>query len=187
MRDRIIVVAEKRFFQFGLRKVKMDEIASDLGISKKTLYKHFDGKDRLAAEVMQRFREGIVRLLGELKRTVPDPIERFEKGIAAVSGRLTEIGTVFLTDVKRDIPELWQEIEDFREREILSYMRDMLEEGKKSGRVNGNINTRIATLAYLGAVRTIIQPDVIGKGEFSIEEAFDNIRRIFVEGIRAKR
>ncbi|MBE9503553.1 MAG: TetR/AcrR family transcriptional regulator, partial [Proteobacteria bacterium] len=48
MKKKIIQTAKKRFFKEGLKKVHMDDIASDMGVSKKTLYKHFDSKEELA-------------------------------------------------------------------------------------------------------------------------------------------
>ena len=63
MRDKIIKSAEERFFKDGYRKVTMDEIASDLGISKKTLYKYFSGKESIATAVIEKIHSHIVSFL----------------------------------------------------------------------------------------------------------------------------
>ena len=50
-RKRILKAAEELFLKFGIRSVTMDEIASKLGISKKTIYMHFEDKDAIVHEV----------------------------------------------------------------------------------------------------------------------------------------
>ncbi len=184
MKNRIIDAAEKRFSQYGFRRVTMDDIASDLGISKKTLYLHFKSKEDIAWAVKERLHRDIDKLLQMAKMEIPDPIERFKKIIAEVTRRVSIIGSAFMTDIKRDIPDLWKECESFREKEIYKYIGGILEEGVRKGRIRKDINTKIAVMAYLGAIRMIIQPDVLMENQFSIEDAFNNILKIFLEGIQ---
>lgn len=186
MKERIIKTASERFFRFGLRKTTMDEISADLGVSKKTLYKYFPGKETLAEEVVRVFQEGILKLIDDIRREVTDPIERLERCVFEISRRRSEMGNLFPYDIKRDLPRLWKKIEDFREKVILSYMDDILQEGIIKGKIRSDINTTIAARVYLGAIQTIMQPDLLNKGTFSTEEAFLNINKIFMEGVRAR-
>jgi len=56
-RDRILKVADRMFYRQGLRAVGVDALASELGISKKTLYRHFPSKDELVVAYLKgRFR-----------------------------------------------------------------------------------------------------------------------------------
>lgn len=183
MRDKIIRSAEERFFEDGYRKVTMDEIASDLGISKKTLYKYFSGKESIATAVIEKIHLHIVSFLEEFNRDIPDPVERFEQVTLAASRKMSEIGNLFLDDIKRDLPDLWQKVEQFREKKILHHIGEILEEGKRLGKVRTDIDTKIATLVYLGAIKTVMQPDLIKKAGYSIDDAFANIRNIFLKGV----
>ena len=53
MQQRIINTAESMFFRFGIRSVTMDDIAKELGISKKTIYHYFTDKDDLVEKVTE--------------------------------------------------------------------------------------------------------------------------------------
>ena len=44
-RDQVIEAARKLFHQFGFKKVSMDEIAKEAGVTKKTIYMYFESKD----------------------------------------------------------------------------------------------------------------------------------------------
>jgi AcrR family transcriptional regulator len=51
-RQRIIDAARAHFFSHGFRSVTMDDLAVELGISKKTLYAYFPGKFDLLEAVL---------------------------------------------------------------------------------------------------------------------------------------
>ena len=52
VRQRIVDAARGHFFSHGFRSVTMDDLAEELGISKKTLYAHFPGKFDLLEAVL---------------------------------------------------------------------------------------------------------------------------------------
>src|SRR6266513_1947344 len=51
-RQRIVEAARAHFFSHGFRSVTMDDLAGELGISKKTLYAHFSSKTALLEAVL---------------------------------------------------------------------------------------------------------------------------------------
>ena len=52
VRDEIVARAEQLFMRIGVKSVTMDDISRELGISKKTLYQHFENKDNLIEAVI---------------------------------------------------------------------------------------------------------------------------------------
>src|SRR6476646_9082868 len=72
IRQRIVDAARGHFFSHGFRSVTMDDLALELGISKKTLYAYFPGKfDLLEAVLADKF-EGVETMLKEVTRAHPD-------------------------------------------------------------------------------------------------------------------
>jgi AcrR family transcriptional regulator len=51
-RERLVEAAAKRFYRDGFRNVGIDQILSDVGISKTAFYKHFESKDELMLAVL---------------------------------------------------------------------------------------------------------------------------------------
>ena len=83
-RQRIVDAARVHFFSHGFRSVTMDDLAEELGISKKTLYAHFPGKiDLLEAVLADKF-AGVEATLKEVTRAHR---ARFPSGFAGVVGR----------------------------------------------------------------------------------------------------
>ena len=52
MKDTIINKATNLFLSLGFKSVTMDDIANDLGMSKKTIYTYFNNKTCLAEELL---------------------------------------------------------------------------------------------------------------------------------------
>src|SRR5207247_3028188 len=70
-RQRIVDAARVHFFSHGFRSVTMDDLALELGVSKKTLYAHFPGKfDLLEAVLADKF-EGVETMLKQVTRAQP--------------------------------------------------------------------------------------------------------------------
>ena len=67
LRDRILDTAIRLFIQHGVRSVKMDDVARELTISKRTLYEIYDNKEQVLFESIRKYR---LRRRQELENTV---------------------------------------------------------------------------------------------------------------------
>ncbi len=60
LREQILEAAEKRLWHYGIKKTTIDEIASDAGVGKGTVYLYFDSKEDVACAIMARYKEEII-------------------------------------------------------------------------------------------------------------------------------
>ena len=60
MKERIQQKAEELFKRYGIRSVTMDDIAGQLGISKKTIYQFYSDKDALVKDIFKGYASFIV-------------------------------------------------------------------------------------------------------------------------------
>jgi AcrR family transcriptional regulator len=186
-RDRILDKARERFLHYGFAKVTLDEIASDLGMSKKTLYKHFASKEELLKEVVRSLTRA---LSARIEKIVSSDLS-FEAKARKI---LTDIGTTLSrfdrqlqADVQRYVPDLWEEIEEFRRQQILDKLDRMFRQGIREDIFRRNLNPEIFTLVFIGAVQAIINPTVLSNRSFSAAEAFSAILEILFEGALSER
>ena len=80
-RNSIIDAAQKRFFKSGFDGVSMEEIATDLELTKPALYRYFKNKESLYMAV-------VLRGMALLRDTLREAVEKGNKGIVKVSGYL---------------------------------------------------------------------------------------------------
>mgnify|MGYP000232550865 FL=1 len=75
MKDQILIKATDMFLTLGYKSVTMDDIAAEMGISKKTIYQHFGNKDELVNESTLHLFETISYGIDEICGLDKNPIE----------------------------------------------------------------------------------------------------------------
>ena len=79
MREKIIEISGEMFLNLGFKSVTMDDIASNLGVSKKTIYTHFKNKTELVDSVTSYFFEEVCMGIDLICKEKKNPIrELFE-------------------------------------------------------------------------------------------------------------
>src|SRR6478735_7119099 len=100
-RQRIVDAARAHFFSHGFRSVTMDDLAEELGISKKTLYAHFPGKIELLEAVLADKFAGVEAKLNEIARAHPhDFSTALHELLANMQRELDEIKPPFVRDMR---------------------------------------------------------------------------------------
>ena len=115
IKERIITKAEEMFLQFGYSKVKMEEVAAGLGISKKTLYKFFPSKENLIREIVlsrQCVVENYINKIWEDKSL--DFVAKLRNMMDYLSQQSSRVRGPLMDDIRKCIPEVWNEIHDFK-------------------------------------------------------------------------
>ena len=129
VRDRIVATAARIFFLSGFSRVLMDDLARELGMSKKTLYSHFASKEELLRAVLvQRTREveqGLEAIVST-RESFPLKLGHLARFL---QGKVAQVSPVFLEDIRRYAPECFQVVEEFRARAIPRYFGRLFEEG----------------------------------------------------------
>jgi AcrR family transcriptional regulator len=179
---RIIEAATDRFMDAGLYKVTMDEIASDLRMSKKTVYKFFPSKEDLLKAIVHTM---LRRVESEVQSITSSEIpfeEKFISILTLVGKILRRLSRPFMTDLQRFAPGLWKEIETFRREKVFSKIQQIFRQAKKEGVFREDLDPDLFFLVLTTAMQGIMNPQVLSQQPFSAEEAFKGIFRILYEG-----
>jgi AcrR family transcriptional regulator len=180
-RDLVIAEAKRLFFQFGFRRITMDEIAANLRMSKKTLYILFPSKKDLVRAVVQT----IMKPNLEKIRTVTDrsaTIAEFISGaIGVFRGLSADISDPMVSDM-RMMPEIWRKVEEQRLKAI-SHIKEVLEKGKRTGEVRPDLNVDLFLRIFIQIVNRIANPAMMMELNLKPTELAEQIFGIFFYGI----
>jgi len=181
-RERILNKAEEMFLQFGYAKVTMEEIASGLGISKKTLYKFFPNKEALLKELVSDRQCEFMTHIDEIwNRTDIDFIGKFRKTLDTFGESSSKVSRFH--DIEKSVPEVWKQIHAFKKDKGLDKVRKLLSLGFESGILRSDLNRDIIILLYTNAVESLITPEVLSELPYSGPQVFEAISKIIFEGI----
>jgi AcrR family transcriptional regulator len=187
LKQSIVDSAFKKFSQHGFKKVTMDEIAAELGISKKTLYKHFESKEAILEEIVdQRLSRGkaaIGALLAEqgpVDERIRKVAEMFPKFVDPEWQRL-------LADVVHSVPSVGKKIHGIMTYFVTKVAPSIIREGQKGGTVRRDLDIDLFMTAYLGAAKELFNSDFLVKHPVTDEVIPKQLFKIFMEGILVRR
>jgi len=157
--DRIVQAADKLFFTYGYSRVTVDEIAASLGMSKKTIYKHFASKEALLQAVVTAFAQEIAAGNAAILQTPnTDFITKLEQFISFMGSKMDKIQSPQMGALQKEAPQVWSYIETLRQQHIHSQFSTLLQEGVDQGIIRADIDLRLAQLVILAALETVAIP-----------------------------
>lgn len=184
LRRRILDSSRELFLRSGFVRVTADDIAASLGISKATLYRQFASKEDILKEVIRR-------LLGEtaarVEALIQPPLEglagRLVEVFAFLSEQLTVFGPLLVRDLKRYCPELWAEVEKFREEKIQRNFSRILEAGVREGVFRSDIDRELILQFFIVLIQEFMNPESLYRNKRSVREVFESIIQVFLNGV----
>ncbi|HSW56288.1 MAG TPA: TetR/AcrR family transcriptional regulator, partial [Ignavibacteriaceae bacterium] len=131
--NKIIEHTEEKFFRDGFYKTTMDEIASELKMSKKTIYKFFPSKEDLVLAIAKFFMNKMKSQILPALSTNKNAIEKLADLINILAKASEKISTKRMEEIKRHYPGLWLEIDRFRTEMMFGNITKVIDQGKKEG------------------------------------------------------
>jgi AcrR family transcriptional regulator len=182
-RDHIIAYATKKFLEVGYSKVSTDELVSDLGISKSTLYKFFPKKDDLLDEMITSYFDGQNQELKQIMENQDsDFLVKVSLLLNTVGKRLSSVRKEALNDMKRSAPDAFERIMVLRKTMILEKITVLFQEGADRGLFRQDIDQSFVVRVLLTAIETMADPENLVHSSYSIEDVFRNVLAIVLEG-----
>lgn len=182
--QRIITHARSHFLARGFRGVTMDDLAGELGMSKKTLYAHFPGKAALLeAVIADKFRD-VEMDLNRISSVKSVPFTaKLRRLLECVERQLEEIQPAFVRDMRREAPEVFRRIEGLRRELFQRYFGKLFGEGRRAGLVRKDIDASVIIEVLLAAVHGILNPRKVEELGLTPKAAFTAILRVVLEGM----
>ena len=185
--QRIVTAARGHFFAHGFRNVTMDDLAADLGMSKKTLYAAFSSKTELIrAVLLDKFQSVESDLDGIMARCCEDTLAALHELLACMQRHTEEIHPPFVRDMRRETPALFKFVEDRRRELIQRFFGRIFAEGRKSGIIRKDISSELIIEILLSAVQAIMNPVKMEELGLAPKTGYGAIIRVVLEGVVTK-
>jgi AcrR family transcriptional regulator len=186
--QRIVEAARAHFFCHGFRSVTMDELAEELGISKKTLYAHFPGKIELLEAVLADKFAGVEAKLNGIIHAHPHNFSAaLHELLANMQRELDEIKPPFVRDMRQKAPHVFKVIERRRAALIERFFGKLFIEGQRAGMVRKDVPAKLTIEILLAIVQAIMNPVKMEELGMTPKEGFAGILKIILEGALTRR
>lgn len=157
-KKQIVEEAGQLFMRHGIRSVTMDDVAQELGISKKTLYQHFKDKEQLVEQVVDVFflRNPNYRISKEPGMNAIDRVLRIREYMAKMF-KLLQNNMEF--DLRKFYPRVYRKVLDFKRIKIYDDNFSVLEQGKEEGLFREDLDSDMLSRLAVGRFLLILNPD----------------------------
>ena len=184
MRKKVLLSARNLFFSFGYSKVTMDELASELNMSKRTLYQLYNSKNRLLEAVIydffQEFQENINKIINNQNKNALASLKQI---IFLIQKQTTKFSIHGFEDIRKNNSQAWQLISNLREKMFNSQLREILNQAKKENNLREDIDVEIIILIILNTIQSVVNPEIISQLSYSTEDVIEMLSKFIISGI----
>lgn len=181
---RILDSARRHLFTYGYNALTMDDLAHELGMSKKTLYLHFPGKDAIIGTLIDEIGRAV---RSELEAILADPKPGFAQKLRAVVDvvipRLALTSPPMLRELQRYAPKIHRKLDELRRKNIPSVFGRLFKAGITEGSLRPEIDPDFAAQFWLQAIRGLVHPDTLAITRLTPGQTLEKSLELFTGGL----
>jgi AcrR family transcriptional regulator len=167
IKHKILTGAIKLYAHYGIKSLTMDDVARELGISKKTLYQYVTDKEDLVNQAfmmhLEKAEEKCKGIFGEAK----NPIEEMLVICGWQCENVGRINPAAFYDLKKYHPGSYNEFKLFKERVILPTITSNLKRGIQEEIYRSELDVDAIAQIYLHLIDFTSNPDITGFSSIS--------------------
>lgn len=178
---------EDLFLKYGIKSVNMDDVARELGISKKTLYQFVRNKDELVKKVLEAHicEE---ELAGErCKNEADNAIEEIFQVIAYAQSDFSRVKSNILYDLQKYHREAWEMMQAHHNEHLMRNLRDNLERGIREGLYRNDFDPEVIARLHVAESFILLDEEWFPRSRFSLETIFREYMLFYLHGIVSDR
>ncbi len=183
MQNRILNKARELMFQTGVKHVTMDELANQLGISKKTIYQYYKDKDSLVTAVVENELANHALICDNSMLAAENAVHEIFLLMAVVQEMFNRMNPLALFEIEKYYPMAYEKIKNHKDDYIFSTIRTNLEKGIKEGLYRKELDVNILSKYRLETSLIAFNIHVFPAQKFDILKVNLQIIEHFVYGV----
>ena len=166
---KILQGAASLFMRIGIKSVSMDDIARELGVSKKTIYKHFSDKEDLVLKVIETDMQQEMFSCNTCYSTDENAVQKMIDISKHISHQHRDINPTVIFDLQKYYPSAWAKVDAFRSDFISSVIIQNIEEGQNETLYRQEIKPKIAAAMYGTLIQGMMQQMIQGDNNYDFK------------------
>jgi AcrR family transcriptional regulator len=181
--DRILEDSFYLFRQYGFRAITMDDIASHMGMSKKTIYAHFADKDELVTTAIEK-RIITVRLECEkIREHANDAVEEMILCMRYLDGLFRNMNPVFLPEMNKFHVSAFRFFQKHKDEYLIQMIRTNLETGIAQDLYRPVIDLDILSVYRMESSMMCFRPDLFPRDLYEMGKVHLELMEHFLYGV----
>lgn len=171
------------FMRLGIKSVSMDDIAREMGVSKKTIYVEVANKEELIKLVMEDEYQEDVQVLTANREEAIDAIDEFLRNSRYFIRQMRSMSPATLHDLKKYYPVLWKGVVQNHHLEFGRRLIANLERGLEEGLYRDDLDSMVIARFYGAMMMSVIDTRLFPAQERRLSDIISQLSRYHFHGI----
>ena len=181
--DKILKTSLELFYKFGIKRVTMDDIAKELGMSKKTIYHHFKEKDDLVNTLCDTEMIKHEQIFDELFNESKNPIHEMMLISANMRKMMQHINPIFFLDLQKFHPQALNRFQEFKQNCAFKHIERNINKGIEAGFYRNDIDVEFTAKYRLSQLDMLLFGNYYSFEKISFTKSHELLLDMFVYGI----
>ncbi len=185
--ERIVEQAAELFKRYGIRSVTMDDLASHLSMSKKTIYQFFKDKKEVVRVCLSHMLKNELSDMEDIERKANDVIEEMLLLSEYFRKLMRSMNPSLLFDMRKYHPDAWAIYLEQKESCYLTKLQEALTKGKEQGLIRPQINVAVISRMRMETVEMGFNPDIFPSNQYELSEVQQAFFDHFIHGVATQK
>lgn len=161
----------------------MDDIARHLGISKKTIYQHFEDKNKIVVSLVE---SGICeheQKFEEIEKISKNAVEEILHTMNYMSSIFSKVNPNVFYDMHKFHSDAWQLFRKFKEEKVITQIVNNLEKGREQGLYRTDFSIKIIARLRLEEIEMAMSPLFFPADKFNLHDVNVQLLEHYLYGI----
>jgi len=183
MKDKILYRAAEMFLNLGFKSVTMDDIANEIGVSKKTIYNHFSNKTDLVKEVTESVFEIVCTGINLICSKEENPIDELYKIKRFSMEYLKNEKASPQHQLQKYYPKIYATLKNKQFNVMQECVMENLKRGVKLGLYRDTIDFGFVSRIYFHGIIGLKDADLFPLKQFSMNDIMNFYLEYHLRGI----
>ncbi len=168
VRERIKQKADELYRRYGIKSVTMDEIASQLGVSKKTIYQSFSDKNELVDAVIVDLLNYNKACCQKDRATAQNAIDEVYLAMEMLESMFENMNPSILFDMERNHPATYEKFKKHKYNFLFHLVKENIERGKREELYRPEINADVVATVRLETMMMPFNENLFPKSKYTL-------------------
>ena len=181
--DLILSESLRLFMKYGIRSISMDDIAKELGISKKTIYQYVANKTELVEKVLVYMSEQERNVCIDGDRSKMNAIDILLAVSRNVSRQLKDFNPINAFELQKYYPAIFREFVLRKRDHVFVQVKQNFEQGIAEGLYRDDLNIELVARLYIQKLEDVHNQEFLESVNFGFEKVFEVMFDNHIRGI----
>ena len=182
-KDRILEKAHDLFMQYGIRSITMDEIAAQLGISKKTIYQFFTDKDTMVEAVVNEVINRNEEDCRGFSLTAENAVHEIFVAMDFTQEMMKAMNPQIMYDLEKHHPAAFKRLKQYKYQFLFSTIKENLERGAREDIYRTDLNIDLTTRHRIESAFMPFNQEAFPQNKYPMNQTCQELAILFLHSI----